>query len=183
MKEGVRVLAVACAPTDKSKTLLVGIVSRKGYIEGVLSTHVAVDGTDSTEKIANLLNGSRFKEQVRTVVMNGLGVAGLNIIDVGAFEKATKTRILSITRKKPRPNELIKALRAFSKQEKADVSKRIALVEKIKKINCVKAGNFYMQTTLEKGDATKFVDDAFELVRLAHLIARGVSSGESKGRI
>jgi endonuclease V-like protein UPF0215 family len=46
MKSGVRILAVACAPAEKKKTLLVGVVSRKGYIVGILSSMINVDGTD-----------------------------------------------------------------------------------------------------------------------------------------
>jgi hypothetical protein len=183
MKEGVRILAVACAPTDKKKTLLVGLVSRMGYMEGVVSTKVTVDGTDSTDKIIELLKRSRFGEQVRVVLLNGLGVAGLNILDVRAFEKSTKTRVISLTRKRPRPNELIKALRAFSRTEKVGVSGRIRLVESFKKLNCVKAGGFFLQTTLLKGEVSKFATGSFELLRLAHIIASGVTEGESKGRI
>jgi uncharacterized protein len=183
MKEGVRVLAVACAPTEKKRTLLVGVISRKGYVEGVVSTSVAVDGTDSTERIARLINGSRFREQIRILLLNGLGVAGLNILDVEKFEKISSAKVLSITRKRPHPTLLIKALRAFSKQEKKDVNERLELVKRISKLKCHKADGFYLQTTLDKESALRFAGNAFEQVRLAHLIARGIASGESVGRI
>lgn len=183
MKSGVRILGVACAPAEKKKTLLIGIVSRRGYIEGVLSSIVSVDGTDSTKTIAQMLNNSKFRDQVRLVVLNGVGVAGLNILDIWKFEKITKTKVLSITRNRPRPALLIKALKAFSKAENKDVGERIALVEKLKVIETIKAKGFYAQTLLKKEDAVKFIPEAYEIIRISHLVARGVGSGESKGRI
>ncbi|MFI5412945.1 MAG: DUF99 family protein [Candidatus Micrarchaeales archaeon] len=183
MKEGIRILAIACSPLKRKKTLLVGLVSRKDYIEGLISTYVTVDGIDSTNKIAKMLKESKFNDQVRLVVMNGIGIAGLNVLDVKKFEKLTSTKVLSITRRKPRPDELIKALKVFSSMTKTDVKERIMLVEKLNELNTFGIQEFYLQTSLSKADSKKFVLKAFELVRLAHLIASGIESGESKGRI
>lgn len=183
MKKGIRLLAVSTGPTKGKRTLLVGIIFRDGIIEGILSAKVEVDGTDSTDKIAGMIKKSRFKEQIRLIAMNGIGLAGLNIVDAGRLQKLTNTKVLSVTRKKPHPNELIKALKAFSKMEKKDVSGRITLVKKIKNLNEFKEKGFYLQTSLTKTDAGKFVDRAFHFLRLAHLIASGVTGGESRGRI
>ncbi len=183
MKEGVRILAIACAPTEKKRTLLVGVISRKKVIEGVVSTSVAVDGTDSADRIAKMINGSRFGEQIRILLLNGLGIAGLNILDIQEFEKLCRVKVLSITRRKPRPLLLIKALKAFSKQEKVDVDERVDAVRRFSRINCFKIKGFYIQTSMDRGSASNFVDEAFERVRLAHLIARGVATGESRGRM
>ncbi len=183
MKEGIGIMAVSCAPLEEKKTRLVGVVSRKGYIEGFLSAHVTVDGTDSAGVIAKMLNDSRFRDQVRLIVVNGIGVAGLNILDVGRIEKETKTKVLSITKGKPHPNELIKALETYSKLEKVNVKNRIQLVRNLKNLNGFKLEGFYSQTSLNKTDAKRFVQDAFELLRIAHLIASGISKGESRGRI
>ncbi len=183
MKEGIRIMAVSCAPLERKRTLLVGVISRMGYMEGILSTYVAVDGTDSTDVIAKMLNGSRFGDQVRLIAVNGIGIAGLNILDINGVEKKTKTKVLSITRGKPRPIELIKALKTYSKLEKVDVEDRVQLVKGLKNLNKFKLEGFYSQTSLDKADAKRFIPEAFELLRVAHLIASGVSKGESKGRI
>ena len=183
MKSGVRILALACAPLKGRDTLLVGIVAKNSIIEGIVSTSVQVDGTDSTKKIISLINGTRFGEQIRLVAVNGLGIAGLNILDVEKVQKKTGVKILSVTRNKPHPSELITALKTFSKLEKKDVSERLLLVGKIKELNEFKEHGFYLQTSLSKADAGKFVKQAFYFVRLAHLIASGVATGESKGRI
>lgn len=178
-----RILAIAVAPLKTKNTLLVGVVSKNKEIEGIVSTKVAVDGTDSTEKLIRLFKGTRFKEQVRLITMNGIGVAGLNVLDIWKVEKETGARVLSVTRKKPHPNELVKALKLYSKQEHADVKERIAIVNRVKKLKEYQANGFYCQATLPKSEAAKFVAEAVRLQRLAHLIASGVTRGESKGRI
>jgi len=183
MKEGVRIMAVSCAPLEAKRTLLVGVVSRKGYVEGVLSTHVTVDGTDSTDAIAKMLNTSRFREQVRLIAVNGIGVAGLNILDIPRTERITKTKVLSITRGKPHPSKLINALKVFSKLEKEDVKSRLQLMKNLKNLNEFRHKGFYSQTSLEKADANRFVPEAFELLRVAHLVVSGIAKGESRGRI
>lgn len=183
MKTGVRLLAIACGPLERKNTILVGVVSKNRYIEGIVSTKVEVDGENSTEKISEIVKHSKFNDQIRLLVLNGIGVAGLNIFNIGEFEKVTGVKVISVTRKKPHPVELIKALKEFSKIKKRDVRSRISLVNGLTKINLFKTDNFYAQTTLSREDSNKFISDAFEQLRIAHLIARGVSSKESKGRI
>lgn len=183
MKAGVRILAVAAAPIKKRDTMLIGVVSRADTVEGILTTRVAVDGTDSTERIAEMLNGSRFKEQVRLIATNGIGLAGLNVLDMRRLEKLTGTKVLSVTRRKPHPAQLIKALRAFSRIEKKDVTVRITIVKGVTAVNNFRASGFYLQTTMAKADAGKFALKSVSLLRLAHLIASGIATGESSGRI
>lgn len=183
MKKGVRLLVAVSGPLKGKSTLALGIVSRTGIIEGVVSTKVRADGTDSTGKLIELFSSTRFKEQVKLIVINGIGFAGLNILDVQALKKKTGAEVISVTRKKPHPSELIKALKAFLKQEKWDVSSRLDLVKKIGELKEYQHDGYYVQTTLEKGESAKFVSEAVRLLRLAHLIASGVVLGESKGRV
>ncbi len=183
MKSGVRMFAVASGPLGSKSALLVGIVSRGGITEGVVSSSATVDGADATVRIASMLSRSRFKSQVKLIALNGIGIAGLNIVDTDALAHATGTAVMSVTRGRPHPNELIKALKALSRDKKIDVADRIALVEKAKGMGIFGAGGMYAQTRLSRADASSFMHDAAANLRLAHMIARGVSSGESKGRI
>ncbi|MCW6160345.1 MAG: DUF99 family protein [Candidatus Micrarchaeales archaeon] len=183
MKTGIRILAVACAPLKKKDTLLVGIIAKDSVIEGVVSSKVQVNGTDATKKIIALVNKTRFKDQVRLVAVNGIGLAGLNVLDVDELRKRTKAELISVTRGKPHPSELITALRSFSKRSGEKVGERIELVNLARNLSEFRLKGFYLQTTLEKADAGKFVERSFHFLRLAHLIASGVTSGESKGRI
>ncbi|MCL5433816.1 MAG: DUF99 family protein [Candidatus Marsarchaeota archaeon] len=183
MKEGVRILSISCAPLEGKKTMLLGIVSRDGIIEGAISTKVTVDGIDSTNKIIKFVKKSKFKDQIKIIAVNGIGIAGLNIINVYALEDALNVKVLSITRNKPRPSKLIKALIAFSRAEKVDVKERIKIVKKISKINIIKLDRFYAQTYFEKKEAEKFYKEAFNMLRIAHIMLTAIAKGESKGRL
>ncbi len=183
MKTGVRILALACAPLRKRDTLLVGVIAKGSVIEGVVSSKVQVNGTDATKRIIALVNKTRFREQVRLIAVNGIGVAGLNVLDIEEIRKKTKTELISVTRRKPHPEELVTALRSFSKRSGEEVGERIELVSRVRKLSGFRLKGFYLQTSLEKADASKFVERSFHFLRLAHMVASGVTGGESKGRI
>ncbi|MGC8649128.1 MAG: DUF99 family protein [Candidatus Micrarchaeia archaeon] len=183
MKLGIRILSLGCAPLIKKDTLLVGIISKNDEIEGIVSTYIEVDGTDSTNKIIKLVKNTRFKDQIKIIAINGLGIAGLNILDVFSLEKELKIKVVSLTRKKPHPQKLINALEAFSKETKKDIKNRIELVKKLKKLNIIRINNLYAQTTLDEKEIKKFVKEIFKMLRLAHMIASGVTKRESKNRL
>ncbi len=144
---------------------------------------MARDGTDATEKIVGLFKRTRFRDQIRLIAVNGIGFAGLNIIDIKKVEKATGAKMLSVTRRRPHPPELIGALKSFSKLEHKDVTQRLKLMALQKKLPVYKVGAFFAQTTMELPEARKFVEHSAALLRLAHMIASGVVKGESKGRV
>lgn len=184
MKKGVRILAVGTGPAEgRGRTMLVGLVFRGGIVEGVIAGRVAIDGTDATSRIASMLSRSRFRGQVKIIALNGIGIAGLNIVDIQKLGKATGTGVISVTRHKPHPEKLIAALVAFGKMEHVDVEKRIEIVKQIEAMGVIRAGGFYAQTTMSKTDAGGFVEGCVAQLRLVHMIARAVSTGESVGRI
>jgi hypothetical protein len=186
MKEGARFLAVASGPIyerKKKTTLLVGIVGRKGTVEGVLSDRVGIDGNDATRKIIKMARSSRFSSQIKAIAINGIAIAGLNVVDVKTVERKAKIPVIILTRKKPDFVALEKALKSSENQETDLIKGKIAIVKALNSERpFVKAGGFYVQSG-KKIDYDKGVAIAFELLRLAHMVAKGVSTGVSKGRI
>ncbi len=134
-------------------------------------------------KIIDIFKKTRFGEQIRIIAVNGIGFAGLNIIDVEKIERTTGAKVLSVTRKRPHPSELVKALKAFSKVTHKDMKKRLALMSELKELPIYKVGNYHVQTKLEHHEAKMFTETAAQLLRLSHMIASGVVLGESKGRV
>lgn len=183
MKSGARYIAIASGPIAKRRTILVGVIFRENYIEGLLSSTIQVDGTDSTARIIRMVERSRFKDQVRMLLFNGIALAGLNLIDPSALERRLKSRVIVLTRRRQRPKELIKALREFSRLSGREVSGRIALVNGYAKNKPLKTGDIFLQSTLEAHYLKKFAPSALEALRIAHIIASGISKGESKGRV
>ena len=185
MKEGVRILAVASGPIYERKkrtTLLVGIIGRIGTIEGVLSDRIIVDGNDASSKIIKMARKSRFGDQIKLIAINGIALAGLNVVDVKNVEHRTGIPVVVLTRKKPDFKALEKAL-MNSREGRDLINSKIAVVKALNSERPFKrAHSFYIQSD-EKIDHGKVVETAFELLRLAHMIANGVSTGISKGRI
>ena len=184
MKAGIRFVAVASGPiNERERALIVGVVGRNGVIEGVLSSSIEVDGKDSTASIVKMIDRSRFKEQIRLVALNGIALAGLNVVEIPRLEKALKIKTVVLTRGKPRPRLLVHALDEFAHESGKDVKRRIALVNEQAKIGSVLSAGFHLQSAIEEPEIRRLAKPIYEMLRIAHLIARGVETGESKGRI
>jgi endonuclease V-like protein UPF0215 family len=88
-----------------------------------------------------------------------------------------------LNRRKQNAKELVNALNEFSRMTKTNVKGRIAIVEDSKSMNALKTNDLFLQSSLDKNYLQKFSKTAFEALRVAHIIARGISTGESKGRL
>ncbi len=167
-------------PKKKGKALLVGILSRfDNHIEGIVSAKISVDGFDSTKKIFGLIKKTRFGEQAQFILLSGLNFAGFNIVDVLQLFKKTKKPVIIIFRKKP---DLKKFFLAIKKTKSA--MKRRQLVLKAGAIYSV--GKIHFQAIgICKRDAAQLIkrlcanSNLPEPIRLAHLVASGLSLGES----
>ena len=185
VKKEIRVIGIDDAPFDKfrdKETLVVGVVMRGGsWVDGVLSTKVDVDGNDATKKISNMINNCKFKPQLQCIFLDGIAVAGFNVIDVKELSKKTKLPVIVVIRRMPDIENIKKTLVKIKKQ------KKIKLIEKAG--NVVNIGNIFVQLIgIEIEKARQVLEivctrsNIPEPLRLAHLIASGVTVGESKGR-
>lgn len=185
VKKEIRVIGIDDSPFNKfkdKKILVVGVVMRGGsWIDGILSTKVAVDGDDSTKKIIEMINKCKFKPQLQCIFLDGIAVGGFNVIDVKELSKKTKLPVIIIIRRKPDIENIKKTLIKIKKQQK------IRLIEKAG--NVVQIDNIFVQLTgIDLEQAKKILKIVCtrslipEPIRLAHLIASGVTLGESKGR-
>ena len=180
-------LALASGPIygrKRRRTLVVGVVGRAGTVEGVLSGRVTIDGDDSSATAISMFRKSRFREQIRAIALNGIAIAGLNVVDVKRIEKATHVPVLVLTRSRPNVGEFMRALSIYQRTGVNDSERKRALVENInRERRFVKVSGFYVQSGLKAAELKGVVPVAFELLRLAHMIAKGVSTGVSGGRV
>lgn len=183
MKRLLRVVAIddGCfEPRKKGKALLVGVLSRlDNRIEGIVSTKVSVDGLDSTAKIIEMLQKSKFKQQVNFVLLDGINFAGFNLVDLPLLSKSLGVPAIAILRKKPRMQQIESALSGFK-----DKGKRMRLIRKAGEIYKGKKVFFQVAGSDEKTIKTILTkttkwSNLPEPLRIAHLIASGVSRGES----
>lgn len=185
IKKEIRVIGIDDSPFNKFKEkeiLAIGVVMRGGNsIDGILSTKVEVDGDNATLQLAEMVNRSKFRLQLRCIFLDGIALAGFNVIDIRELNKKTGIPVVTIIRRKPDVAGIKEVLNKLNQKEK------IRLLDKAGSV--VQIGNIYAQPV---GISIERLKEILKLVctrshipeplRLAHLIASGVVKGESRGR-
>jgi endonuclease V-like protein UPF0215 family len=189
MKSQVRILGIDDSPFrfDDKKTDVIGVVMRvPSYIEAVMRTEVDIDGTDANGKLVEMINTSRYKEQLKLIMLDGVALGGFNVVHIERLYEETGVPIVTVTREKPD----LEAMESALKEHFEDWQDRMAVIE---------AGELHQVDTGHKPIFVKFIGIGLEEVkkiielstvtgalpealRVAHIIATGISMGESHGR-
>jgi endonuclease V-like protein UPF0215 family len=187
IKHEIRVLGVddgVFKPHTKGFASVVGVVFRGGYwLDGVMHTRVRIDGLDATEKIASMVLGSPHRKQLRVIMLNGVTVAGFNVVDIKKLSAETKLPVIAITREEPDFDDIHKALKNLTKCEER--WRIISGMREVHELSTGKRGErIYMQVTgICVQDAEKIVrltstrSNIPEALRVAHLVASGMTCG------
>jgi endonuclease V-like protein UPF0215 family len=162
---------------------LVGVVMEGAdLVEGVAVTRFPVDGDGATAFLADWIAGLRFRRGLQGVVLGGITIAGLGVVDVGALADALALPVLVVNRRDPGDHRLGEALRA------AGLLERLALVARCPPAARLGDGPWLACAGIDPDAAARLVSasrrksDLPEPLRLAHLIARAVATGASRGR-
>lgn len=185
LKSEIRILGIDDAPFDKFKkgeVLVVGTIFRGGdFLDGVLSAKVTVDGDDATEKVIGMINKCKFKPQIRCIILDGIALGGFNIIDIEELNEKTNIPVIVAVRRDPDIEEIKSTLIKLGKQEKIKLIEKAGKVQRGDKIY-IQVKGISLETAKEILKLTCTRSNLPEPVRIAHLIASGVVTGESKGR-
>lgn len=184
MKQGIRILAVDDSRFSRGDVgvLVAGIVGRGELVEGVLSFRVEADGDDSTMKLIRSVRKSRFMDQIRLIAINGTTVAGMNIVDILRVSGSLMVPVLAITRKKPHPAMLKRRLRLA--KPKGYVAKIEALDRISGSSEVYRSHGMYVQAVgIGREEAAPHLGACIALLRLARMVAGGIATGESRGRM
>ncbi len=189
MKQQIRLLGIDDSPftfTEKYVTVI-GVVMRGGeYLECVLKNQVEVDGSDGTYVCKEMIRNTRHRKQLKAMMLDGITLGGFNVIDIEEIYADTKLPVVTITRDKPDFEKIKKAL-----QKNFDDWKR--------RFDLIKKGKLHSVKTLHNPIYVKCVgislEEAKEIIkistirgvvpepiRIAHLIASGITKGESYGK-
>lgn len=184
-----RAIGIDDAPFDFSdeEVLVVGsLVRAPNYLEGVLSTSVDVDGTNATDRIIEMINGSRFKDQTKVIFTDGAALGGFNLVDLKKLWEETGIPCVSVSRDEPNFDTIEKAMRAHFDdwEEKFELIRSGDIIEVETEHKPI-----YMQV---EGEAVQEVIRLLKLftvrgrlpepIRISHIIASGIVRGESKGK-
>lgn len=188
MKKEIRVIGIDDGPFSfhQSRVTIIGAIVRgNSYLEGILKTEIDVDGTDATKRISTSIKKSRYRSQIKAIFLDGAALGGFNIVDIDALHTATKTPVITLTRKRPNLQKMKQALIGHF----TDWEPRWNLLSKNKIYKIEEPYPLYIKYVGITFDAAKRLithttrQGAIpEPLRIAHIIATGVTQGESSGR-
>jgi endonuclease V-like protein UPF0215 family len=168
---------------SRGRVLVVGTCLAAGRLDGVLSTRVRRDGTDATTAIATMVRASRFWAHGHAVLLQGIAVAGFNVVDLTALHATIDRPVLVVARYQPDLGKIRRALLAKVRGG----ARKWALIEAAGPMEPL-SGVWVQRAGLSPADATALLaattvqGNLPEPLRLAHLIAGGVTDGHSRGR-
>jgi endonuclease V-like protein UPF0215 family len=162
--------------------LLVGAVCARTRLDGVVTGRVRQDGWNATARMAALVAGSPFAGHVRAVLLNGIAVGGFNVVDIHGLAAALRRPVLVIARRRPRLEKIRRALERLPRGER-----RWQLIDAAGPMEPI-AGLWVQRAGLSASEARDLIAATTlhghlpEPLRLAHLIAGGLTTGVSRGR-
>ncbi len=167
----------------RGDVLLVGTVCSRTRLDGVLTSRVRRDGANSTRTMVRMIQASQFRDHIRAVLLQGIAVAGFNVVDVRALHEALGVPVLAIVRRPPDYDSIHRALfaRVPGAARKWKLIVAAGTLEKIRDVYVQRVG-ITVDHARELLAATTLHGNLPEPLRLAHLIAGGVTTGVSRGR-
>lgn len=185
VKPEIRVLGIddgVFTPHSNELVDVVGVVYRGGYwFDGFMHTRVHVDGLDANERLAEMIVRSPHLGQLRIVFLNGVTLAGFNVVDIEALWRETGLPVVAVTRDKPDFADIRKALqnlpfseRRWSAIEKTGRMFSVATREGELPVFAHAAGiSEAVARRVLKSTSTR--SNVPECLRVAHLIASGLT--------
>ncbi|SDL80585.1 hypothetical protein SAMN05661010_02614 [Modicisalibacter muralis] len=171
------------ARSHRGDVPVVGAVFSHARLEGVISGKVRRDGVNSTRVLTHLVSESKFAAHLQLVLLQGVALAGFNVVDVPRLHAALGIPVLVVARHAPQPGAMRRALL----ERIPGGARKWALVERLGPMEPL-AGVHVQHMGLSREEAAAVLRDTAingtipEPLRTAHLIAGGIATGESSGR-
>ncbi len=168
---------------QRNDVLVVGAVFSGMRLEGVLSDKVCRDGANATRVLANMVLRSRFAAHIQVIMLQGITVAGFNVIDLSNLYQTLQVPVITVVRRVPDLAAVRRALltRVPGGRQKWELIQRSGPMEAV-------AGVFVQRAGISLSEADDLIKRLAvnsvlpEPLRTAHLIAGGISMGESRHR-
>lgn len=169
--------------SHRGDVLLVGAVFAGLRLEGVMSAPVRRDGINSTTRIVELVNGSRFRAHLQAVLLQGIAFAGFNVVDLDALYRRLRLPVVVVARRRPD----LAAIRAALLSRVPGGRRKWRLIERAGPMERV--GAVYVQRRgIGEADTRALLERLAvngvlpEPLRTAHIIAGGLAGGGSRQR-
>ena len=165
---------------------VIGAVFAGRRLEGVLSTKVRRDGANAATRVAECLAAARFRPQLQAILLQGIAFAGFNVVDLEDLEDLYRRAglpVLVVARRAPD----LKAIRRALLDHVPGGARKWRLIEAAGPMEPL-AGVHVQRCGLSTFEAESLLAALQihgrlpEPLRVAHLIAGGVTTGESRHR-
>jgi hypothetical protein len=162
---------------------IVGVVFSGDRLDGVLAGKVRRDGANAAREIVRLVAGSRFAPQIQLVMLQGIAMAGFNVVDAFAVSRDLGVPVLVVSRHEPDRASVRSALL----DHVPGGARKWRLVERLGDMEPL-GGVWVQRVGIERAEAEQVVkrfathSTLPEPLRVAHVIAGGIATGESRGR-
>jgi hypothetical protein len=177
-----RVIGVDDGPftrRHKYAPLVAVAMSLPSAVEGVRITRVRVDGSDATDRLVELLEGTPVLAGARAILFDGVSVGGFNLLDLDRIHRELGPPVVSVTRRPPDFPSIRSALAKYFPEE---FDARWRLVRRHRPFPSPTAGEplWVAAVGATPEEARALVRRATvvgywpEPLRLAHMVARAV---------
>ena len=162
---------------------IVGAIFTSLDLTGVIIGQVEKDGTNGADQIVEMVAASKFVEHVQLVMLQGIALAGFNVVDVFRLHEQLGLPVLIVSRRLPD----MAAIRAALLTQIPHGERKWQLIDRLGPME--PAGRVYIQRVGLTSEKAVAVVERFaihghlpEPLRIAHLIAGAVTEGQSRGR-
>lgn len=164
--------------------MIVGVVFAGARLDGIVTARVRRDGANATEAMARMIGGCRFSAHLQLVMLQGIAVAGFNVVDPFRLHSLTRLPVIVVARRRPDLLSMREALltRVRGGDRKWRIIERAGPMERVGSLWIQRAG-------LEPAEAAAVLErfsihsTVPEPLRVAHIVAGALERGESRGRV
>ena len=181
------VLGIDDAPFRKGQdreVAIVGVVMEgPDLVEAVAVGSIPVDGDDVTGLLSAWIRDLRTFRSIQAILLGGITIAGLGVVDLDLLARSVGRPALAVTRHNPAGSELRRALRA------AGLTDRLPLVDRSPAAIEAAPGLYVAAAGLSPAEAAALVRRMLgksrlpEPLRIAHMVAGALATGQSRGRV
>jgi len=170
-------------PSHRGDVRLIGAVFCRTRLDGVLCSKVRRDGTNATQRLIEMVKNSQFDQHIQAILLQGIAVAGFNVIDIHMLYSSLNRPVLVIARRQPDLPTIRETLltRVKGGARKWKLIEKAGMPEPLKGVFVQRAG-MSLEQAKKLLEITTLHGKIPEPLRVAHLIAGGVTVGVSRGR-
>jgi endonuclease V-like protein UPF0215 family len=161
---------------------IVGAVMTRTRLDGVLIDRVRRDGANATAGIAAMIRRSPFREHLQAILLNGIALAGFNVVDLRRLNEDLALPVLVVARREPDLAAIERALR----RRVSGGARKWSLIVRAGPMEPM-CGVWVQRAGLSPSAAERLIVETRvqglvpEPIRIAHLIAGAIGSGTSRG--